>query len=93
MPVGRHPKQNEDYVMQTCDLKEGDMIYFCSDGIQDQIGGPLEQKFMTKRLQKMLGDIAPLDLSEQYQTALKTITEWKASQEQFDDQTLIGLRI
>lgn len=93
MPVGRHPKQNENYEMQTCDLKAGDMIYFCSDGIQDQIGGPLEQKFMTKRLQKMLGDIAPLDLSEQYQTALKTITEWKDSQEQFDDQTLIGLRI
>ena len=93
MPVGRHPRQDESFHMQSCDLSKGDMIYFCSDGIQDQIGGPEEQKFMTKRLQKMVGDLAPLDIDEQYRTAVKTVTEWKEGQEQFDDQSLIGIRV
>ena len=55
--LGFHKKQNGYFSDQIIKYKKGDMIYLCSDGFSDQIGGSNRTKFMTKRLIRVLIDI------------------------------------
>lgn len=93
MPIGRYPKQDEPFETFAFDLKKGDMVYLCSDGIQDQFGGPDNIKFTTKRLAAMLQQHCDMDTQTQYAKLSNIVNDWKAGREQFDDQTLIGIRI
>ena len=93
MPIGRHPRQDTPFESFTFDLQKGDMVYLCSDGIQDQFGSPANIKFTTKRLAAMLQDHCNEDTQTQYANISKIVNDWKVGREQFDDQTLIGIRI
>ena len=93
MPIGRHPRQDTPFESFTFDLQKGDMIYLCSDGIQDQFGSPANIKFTTKRLAVMLREHCNEDTQTQYANICKIVNDWKVGREQFDDQTLIGIRI
>ncbi len=93
MPIGRHPKQDTPFETFTFDLQKGDMVYLCSDGIQDQFGSPQNIKFTTKRLAAMLQEHSAEDTQTQYASFAKIVDDWKEGREQFDDQTLIGIRI
>ena len=93
MPIGRHPKQDTPFESFTYDLQPGDMVYLCSDGIQDQFGSPDNIKFTTKRLAAMLQEHCNKDTQTQYADMSKLVNDWKEGREQFDDQTLIGIRI
>lgn len=93
MPIGRHPRQDTPFESFTFDLQKGDIVYLCSDGIQDQFGSPANIKFTTKRLALMLQDHCNEDTQTQYDNLSKIVNDWKVGREQFDDQTLIGIRI
>ena len=93
MPIGRHPRQDVPFESFTFDLQKGDMVYLCSDGIQDQFGTPEDIKFTTKRLAAMLLEHSAEDTQTQYETITKILNNWKEGHDQFDDQTLIGIRI
>lgn len=93
MPIGRHPRQDTPFESFTYDLQPGDMVYLCSDGIQDQFGSPDNIKFTTKRLAAMLQEHCNKDTQTQYADMSKLVNDWKVGREQFDDQTLIGIRI
>ena len=93
LPIGRHPRQDTPFESFTYDLQPGDMVYLCSDGIQDQFGGPDNIKFTTKRLAAMLQEHCNKDTQTQYAVISKEVNDWKVGREQFDDQTLIGIRI
>ena len=93
MPIGRHPKQDVPFESFTFDLQKGDMVYLCSDGIQDQFGTPADIKFTTKRLAAMLLEHCQEDTQTQLANISQVVGQWKEGHEQFDDQTLIGIRI
>ena len=93
MPIGRHPRQDTPFESFTFDLQKGDMVYLCSDGIQDQFGSPANIKFTTKKLALMLQEHCNEDTQTQYDSLSKIVNDWKVGREQFDDQTLIGIRI
>ena len=93
MPIGRHPRQDTPFESFTFDLQKGDMVYLCSDGIQDQFGSPANIKFTTKKLALMLQEHCNEDTQTQYANLSKIVNDWKVGREQFDDQTLIGIRI
>ena len=93
MPIGRHPRQDTPFESFTFDLQKGDMVYLCSDGIQDQFGSPANIKFTTKKLALMLQEHCNEDTQTQYDILSKIVNDWKVGREQFDDQTLIGIRI
>lgn len=93
MPIGRHPNQDKPFEEKSLILKPNDMIYLCSDGVQDQIGGPDDCKFLTKRLAQMVREHAHKDIRTQHSEMQKIINDWKRGYEQVDDQTLIGIRI
>lgn len=93
MPIGRHPRQDKPFESFTFDLQKGDIVYLCSDGIQDQFGSPDDIKFTTKRLAAMLLEHSQKDTQTQLADISKIVNDWKEGREQFDDQTLIGIRI
>lgn len=93
MPIGRHPKQDNPFESFTVNLQKGDIVYLCSDGIQDQFGSPADIKFTTKRLAAMLLEHSHEDTQTQLADISKIVNDWKEGRDQFDDQTLIGIRI
>ena len=93
MPIGRYPKQGEPFETFTYDLLPGDMVYMCSDGIQDQFGTPDNKKFTTKRLAAMLQENSPKDTLTQFADISKYVHDWEEGYNHYDDQTLVGIRI
>ena len=93
MPIGRHPKQDVPFESFTFDLMKGDTVYLCSDGIQDQFGSDNDIKFTTKRLAAMLLEHSQEPLEQQKASIATIVDDWKKGRDQFDDQTLIGIRI
>jgi serine phosphatase RsbU (regulator of sigma subunit) len=82
-----------NFANQVFALESGDLIYTCSDGYADQFGGPKDKKFMSKRLKRLLIEIAPLPLVDQQKRVEMEFDEWIGGQEQVDDVLLIGVRI
>jgi serine phosphatase RsbU (regulator of sigma subunit) len=74
-------------------LEKDDLIYLLTDGYADQFGGPKGKKFKHKQLETLLIDIGKLPLNEQKIILNKTFEDWRGTQEQVDDVTVIGIKI
>ena len=83
----------KEYVDHEIDIQEGDVIYLCSDGFQDQFGGPKGKKFMKKNLKELFLKIAQLEMEEQRRIIETALAERKENGEQVDDITIIGARL
>lgn len=75
------------------ELKEPITCYLCSDGFQDQFGGPARRKFMIKRLREALYNAAQMPFNEQKQYLELVLNTWKGSEPQIDDIMVIGFKI
>jgi serine phosphatase RsbU (regulator of sigma subunit) len=93
MPVGKSPKENEPYTLQTIELKKGDTIYIFTDGYADQFGGDKGKKFKYKQLQDLILKNCGKSMDEQKQLLNTTIESWMGNLEQVDDILVIGIRI
>ena len=98
MPVGRYFIEKEHFDTFTEPLQKGDMVYLCSDGIQDQIGGAdsehsLGKKLMTSNFVSILTELSTLNLDEQAVKIDDIITQWRKGFDQVDDITLVGIKI
>ena len=98
MPVGRYFVEKEHFQTLSTPLQSGDMVYLCTDGIQDQTGSPDAQhpfgkKLMAANLVYILSDLAYLTPDYQSVTIDGIITQWRGSIDQIDDITLVGIRI
>jgi len=92
MPIAIYEKMNK-FETFTLKVDEGDLIYLFSDGFQDQFGGKNSKRFMQKRFKKLLLQIADKPLYEQKEIISTTFEEWKGSNEQVDDVTIVGVKI
>ncbi|MCK4663720.1 MAG: DUF4154 domain-containing protein [Bacteroidales bacterium] len=75
------------------ELETDDIIYLFSDGYVDQFGGTKQQKFTSKRFNKLLVDIHKKPMSEQKQILYDTIEKWRGNFEQIDDILVMGIKI
>lgn len=73
-------------------VKTGDCIYFFSDGLTDQFGGPDGQKFGAKRVREMLLENASLDMQTQKEKLRMAFDDWKSTNRQIDDVLVIGIK-
>jgi serine phosphatase RsbU (regulator of sigma subunit) len=92
MPVGIGERK-ESFKTYTCEVSKGDMLYFSTDGYADQFGGPRGKKFMNRRLNELLNEIADLSKAEQRKCLADAFVNWKGSVEQIDDVCVVGVRI
>ncbi len=74
-------------------LEKGDQIYLCSDGFQDQFGGPSDKKFMAKRLRELFVEVGDKPMKEQQEIIENRFMEWKGEGEQTDDVMLLGFKV
>ncbi len=97
MPVGRFFAEKEHFRTHIIPIKQGDMIYTFSDGIQDQPGGEIYhqsvRKFLVKNLVALLTEIHDKPIDTQYSLLDDAITKWRGKRMQVDDITLIGVRV
>lgn len=93
MPVAIHHRMDEPFTLHEIPVQSNDMIYFCSDGFQDQFGGNDGKKFMVKKMKEAFVEISAKPLSEQYKTLETKFNHWKGEREQVDDVLVMGMKI
>ena len=69
-----------------------------SDGIQDQLGGDVQElgsqkKFLLRRLVPVLVDISDKAVDTQCELLTQAINNWRGDAPQGDDMTLVGIRV
>lgn len=83
------------FTLNEIELKESMILYFFTDGYQDQFGGKQGKKFSTGQLQELLLNIQHEDLASQQEILAQRIADWQheGNEYQVDDITAIGIRI
>ncbi|MBQ3655557.1 MAG: serine/threonine-protein phosphatase [Bacteroidales bacterium] len=93
MPVGRYIAEKEHFQTLTVKIEKGDMVYMFSDGLQDQLGGNDNKKFLLKNLITTLIDIHNEPLNEQRIALEQEIISWRGGISQIDDMTMVGIKV
>lgn len=92
-PVGGNQyKGRNSFTNYSVKVKEGESIYFFSDGLTDQFGGPDGLKFGPRRTREALLANAHLSMAEQYARIKESYYNWKGEHKQIDDLLLIGIK-
>ena len=90
-PVGYYPKEIE-FKSTEIHLENNDILYLCSDGYRDQLGGKLSRSFTSKKFNEMIFENHEKPLEEQKQILEDTLYEWRNGFEQIDDIAILGVR-
>jgi PAS domain S-box-containing protein len=89
IPLGNKPEKNfTDY---TISVEPGDKIFFFSDGLTDQLGGPEFKKYSPARVRETITQNQSCAM-DQYNKIFETdFFTWKGKEKQIDDVLLIGI--
>jgi len=90
VPLGLLDEQEYDEV--AFDAESGDIILLYSDGIQDQVN-EAEEEYGRQRLAAVLQAHCRETPAEIIAAVMKDLTEFRGSAPDFDDQTLIAIRV
>ena len=93
MPVGPTPGEMKAFSSLELQLLKGDRLFICSDGLQDQFGGPKGKKLKSSGLKEWLLQTADLTIDDQYQAISDRFRMWLGKGEQIDDVLLIGFEV
>jgi PAS domain S-box-containing protein len=84
-------KIEEEFVNNIFSFKKSDKIFFFTDGITDQLGGPSGRKYTTNRIREKILE-HPGFTMEQYQNLFEEdFDKWKEGFKQLDDVLMIGI--
>ena len=89
IPLGHKPEK--PFINYNLKIQEGDKIFFFSDGLPDQIGGPQRRKYQANRIREILvenSDFSMIQFSNYFARDLK---KWQGDNKQIDDVLLIGI--
>ena len=94
LPIGgKHHDFSRKFQNKKFNFSKGDSIFLTSDGFVDQFGGPDNKKFMKKRLSNLISSNCQRSMQAQSFIFEKAFEEWKGSQEQIDDISLVGIKL
>jgi PAS domain S-box-containing protein len=93
-PVGSTQYRNrKEFTNHTLKIKQGDAVYFMTDGFTDQFGGPEgKQKFSGDRVARLLNENQHLSIFQIGNLLKNSYEEWKGNVNQIDDVLLIGIK-
>jgi serine phosphatase RsbU (regulator of sigma subunit) len=84
-------KPEKDFVNHVINYREGDKIFFFTDGLPDQVGGPNNRKYTPKRVRENILENKDLSI-QQFSTFFSSdYKKWKKDNKQIDDVLLIGI--
>jgi len=92
-PIGGNQyKSRGAFTTYKIKIKEGDCIYFFSDGLTDQFGGPEGMKFGPKRTREILLANSGKDMMQQHAAIREEFDKWMGNHKRIDDLLLIGIK-
>jgi serine phosphatase RsbU (regulator of sigma subunit) len=91
--VGGGNHSQKKFKVVSLDLKAEDIIYFATDGFQDQFGGDKGKKYMKLHFKNLLKSIADLPLEQQKDKLGSVFHDWKNYKLQTDDILIVGIKI
>ena len=92
MPIGIAADEENPFTDHYCDLDEGDLVYFFTDGFVDQFGGPNGKKFKYQPFRSLILTLSSLPIHKQKEKLIEIFNAWKGNLPQLDDVLMLGLR-
>ncbi len=92
--IGGIPHRNKpetNFLNYSIDIHKGDKIFFFSDGLSDQIGGPEVKKYGTQRIRESIIMNQAFSMEDFHKYFAGDYEKWKGKQKQIDDILLIGI--
>jgi PAS domain S-box-containing protein len=89
IPIGK--KAEEPFTNHTINIISGDRIFFFSDGLADQLGGPENKKYSPARIRLLILENANNTMSACYEVFVQDFEQWMGNRKQIDDVLLIGI--
>jgi PAS domain S-box-containing protein len=86
---GKPAAQFENHIIK---LQKKDCVYFFSDGLPDQFGGPEGKKYFPKRIKQHILDNHKAPMAQMLNIFKNDYTEWLGEEMPIDDVLLIGIR-
>ena len=90
--VGGTSDKKMEFTNQEISLKEGEVIYFSSDGYIDQNNSERE-RFSSSKFKQLLYNVYHLPIAEQEQKIIKALKEHQKNEEQRDDISVVGIKL
>jgi len=89
--IPHRKKEEENFTNYTINYKRGDKIFFFSDGLPDQLGGPEDKKYSPKRIRDLIAENNNLPIEKYSNLFASDFEKWKGDGKQIDDVLLIGI--
>ena len=89
--IPHRKKEEENFTNYTINYKRGDKIFFFSDGLPDQLGGPEDKKYSPKRIRELISENNNLPIEKYSNLFSSDFDKWKGDGKQIDDVLLIGI--
>ncbi|MCF8335190.1 MAG: PAS domain S-box protein [Bacteroidales bacterium] len=89
--IPHRKKPEKDFVNHVINIKKGDKIFFFTDGLPDQIGGPNKRKYTPKRIRENILENKDLTMQQFSSFFLDDYKKWKKNNKQIDDVLMIGI--
>ena len=94
MPIGTSAHNDVPFSVSELPMIAGQTLYILSDGYEDQFGGPMGKKFLSKGNETLPScHFRANHMLEQRNLLNQTIEDWKGELDQVDDILVIGLKI
>ena len=71
--------------------QSGDKIFFFTDGMPDQLGGPENKKYSPRRIREIISENPGFTMNQFRSYFKKDFEEWMKKAKQIDDVLIIGL--
>ena len=91
--VNEQMEEERTFSHHEVQLKSGDAIYLYTDGFIDQLGGPEEKRFSTRRFRDLVLRTQHESMATQRALVNLEWKEWKDDREQLDDVTVFGMKL
>jgi len=89
--IPHRKKEEERFTNYIINYERGDKIFFFSDGLPDQLGGPEDKKYSPKRIREMIVQNNNLPVEKFSRLFSSDFEKWRGDSRQIDDVLLIGI--
>jgi serine phosphatase RsbU (regulator of sigma subunit)/Tfp pilus assembly protein PilF len=93
MPVGKSPRDQDPFTLNSFQLQKGDLVYMFSDGYPDQFGGEQGKKLKVKNVKQLLLTVSSHSMDEQRNLLNEQFEKWRGNLEQIDDVLMVGIKV
>jgi serine phosphatase RsbU (regulator of sigma subunit) len=90
---GEQLEEERIYKNHSVKLKPGDGVYLFTDGFVDQLGGPDDKRFSTRRFRDLILRTQHESMATQRALLNLEWKDWKEDREQLDDVTVWGFKV